>query len=92
MQLKTSDKLVEWIPYNQFDNIKTIDNSQNITYEFLKEIKGYSINDDDNIKKQFEEAEKFKEENALITTHLQATYTSQLLNPFTEDFSITEWL
>ncbi|EXX50310.1 kinase-like domain-containing protein [Rhizophagus irregularis DAOM 181602=DAOM 197198] len=70
------------------------DNRPN-TIEIKEEIKLFYNsykNDDDKIKKQFEEAEKFKKEIALTITHPQAIYTSQLLNPFTEDFSITEWL
>ena len=46
---------------------------------------------DDKIKKQFEEAEKFRKANPLsvennqLITHPQAIYTSRLLNPFTKD-------
>ncbi|UZO16997.1 uncharacterized protein OCT59_008363 [Rhizophagus irregularis] len=186
-----SDIVFEWIPYNQFNNIKEIDkggfatvysanwkngplvcdtnkkmykrnpnrvialkclhNSQNITNKFLNEVKEYSINkssnilnvygvsqnpntkeyimvlqhgivwrdknnrpnifeveeliksyhksyggdlfivENEDIKTQFEKAEEYRKanlsfiKNYQITTHPQATYTSRLLNPFTED-------
>jgi serine/threonine protein kinase len=52
----------------------------------------YSLRQDDEIEKQFKEAEKYREaslslsiENNRQTTHPQAIYTSRLLNPFTKD-------
>ncbi|RIA89371.1 kinase-like domain-containing protein [Glomus cerebriforme] len=55
MQLKIDDsgyKVFEWIPYNQFNDIikivalKCLYNSEDITDEFLNEIKSYSIRRD----------------------------------------------
>src|SRR3989440_11437664 len=59
----------------------------------------YSNNDSDrDIKKQFEEAYKYKKTNLLfiennqITTHPQAIYTSRLLNPYTTGLNVkVDW-
>ncbi len=58
----------------------------------------YSSNDDDReIKKQFEEAYKYKKANILAiennqtTSHPQAIYTSRLLNPYTTGLVKIDW-
>ncbi|GBB97030.1 hypothetical protein RclHR1_00290028 [Rhizophagus clarus] len=47
----------------------------------------YRSQDDDEIKRQFQEAEKYKNvnNNSMSTIHPQAIYTSRLLNPYTKD-------
>jgi len=60
--------------------------------KLIREFYKYYDDDDDNeIKKQFKEAEEYRKANSLSiennqqTTHPQAIYTSRLLNPYTKD-------
>ncbi|GES87824.1 kinase-like domain-containing protein [Rhizophagus clarus] len=75
------------------DNRPSAIEVEELIYLFSSSFGPYNVCKDEEIKKQFEEAEEYRKANSLSTkndqstTHPQACYTSRLLNPFTKDLT-----
>ncbi|UZO02482.1 uncharacterized protein OCT59_020962 [Rhizophagus irregularis] len=80
-------------PYNQAADVYSFDPYKRPSViEIKKLVKDSLRDDDDEIKKQIEEAEEYRKTNFLSTgisqsIHPQAYYTSRLLNQFTKELS-----